>query len=358
MRLTRSNDDPKLLDDLERLARSYGDPEREPVPMSAELAAHEAAEAEAAAAAAAAETADASPLDDPFVRRFVRVSVHVKRYAPIYAGAAVWAFAMLLIQPLGGDKGGTETGNLASASTGTIARRSTTATVPAASVADTEVAAAPVFDDFGGSSLSSSSSSFDSFDASDSSSTSDSFASGSSSSTSSSFDDTSSGTATFDDSEFGAFDDGPMPIAVVASGYASSLGGTPLEQDPGGGGLPVAATGGNDNKRSFVRLTGDETVLRLQEAAEGGVRSDAGGVKACAITADWTPARGQALDAAPAFDVNNCATGIRDANGLWTFDLSSFGPVRDTKGFALTPAAGTASTFQVVFGPMAVQATA
>lgn len=357
MRLTRSNDDPKLLDDLERLARSYGDPEREPVPMSAELTAHEAAEAEAAAAAAA-ETAEASPLDDPFVRKFVRVSVHLKRYAPFYAGAAAWAFAMLLIQPLGSGKGGAETGDLASATTGTIARRATTATVPAASVAESEVAAAPVFDDFGGSSLASSGSSFSSFDdTGTTSSSADSFASGSSSSTSSGFDD-GSGSATFDDSEFSAFDDGPSPLAVVASGYASSVGGTPLEQDPGGGGLPVAATGGNDNKRSFIRLSGDETVLRLQEAAEGGVRSDAGGVKACAITADWTPARGQALSAAPAFDVNNCATGIRDANGLWTFDLSSFGPVGETKGFALTPAAGTASTFQVVFGPMAVPASA
>jgi hypothetical protein len=358
VRLTRSNDDPTLLDDLERLARIHGDPDREPRPLSSELTPAEVqaqADAEAAAAEAAAADGDAAEptvLDDPFVRRFVQVSVHLKRYAPFYAGAAVWAMAMLLIQPLGGDR--KDAADLASSSTPAI-RRTVPApaagtAVDAAAVSTTETAA-PLFDDFGGSGLSStSSSSFSTFD--DSSDLGDS----GSSTFASSDDSSSSGSASFDDSEFSSFDDeeSSEPLAIVASGYASATGGTPLEQDPGAGILPVAATGGNTNKRSYLRLEGDETTLVLKEAAEGQLRSDAGGVKACLLTADWQPARGAALSAGPAYDENNCSTGVRAGDGTWTFDLSSFAPLADAKGFALTPAAGTASTFEVRFVGTAV----
>jgi hypothetical protein len=353
VRLTRSNDDPKLLDDLERLARVHGDPDREPRPLSSELVDAPAPVEDEAAA----EAVEATPLDDPFVRRFVRVSVHLKRYAPFYAGAAVWALAMLLIQPLGGGDDAAN-GDLASASTAAATSGSARASdtgVTASVVAPTEeVAAAPVFDDFGGSALSSSSTSFESSGFSSSSSD---FASGSDSSSSSSSTSDAGSTATFDDSSFSSSDfgsDEPAPLTITASGYASSVGGTPLEQDPGSGILPVAATGGNDNKRSFIKVSGDETTLRLKEAADGNVRSDAGGVKACLITVDWQPARGQALSASPAFDSGNCATGVRDAEGVWTFDLSTFAPLADTKGFALTPAAGTASTFEARFLPAPV----
>jgi hypothetical protein len=357
VRLTRSNDDPKLLDDLERLARVHGDPEREPRPLSSELTEAELqaqADAEAAAAAAAdGEATEPTVLDDPFVRRFVQVSVHVKRYAPFYAGAAVWAMAMLLIQPLGG--GRKDSADLASSSTPVISRSATApaaaTAVDAAAVAPAETAT-PLFDDFGGSGASSTSSSYStyddtsSFDSSDTGS--DTFAS--------TDDGSSSDTSSFDDSEFSSFDDEATsePLTITASGYASATGGTPLEQDPGAGILPVAATGGNTNKRTFLRLAGDETTLILKEAADGQVRSDAGGVKACAITADWQPARGAALSAGPAYDENSCSTGVRAADGTWTFDVSNFAPLADSKGIALTPAAGTASTFEVRFVGTAV----
>jgi hypothetical protein len=350
VRLTRSNDDPQLLDDLERLARVHGDPDREPQPLAAEAPPAGVPEVQAAA-----DAGDPSPLDDPFVRRFVRASVHVKRYLPFYAGAAVWALAMLLIQPLGrgGDR---DAANLASATTGAGVARSSTAgnAVAAAAIAPAGDAAvaAPVYDDFGGSSLTSSSSAFDT--GSSDFSSSGSFASSASESS------TGSDTATFDDSTFSDttsdFGNEPEPLTITASGYASRIGGTPLEQDPGKGILPVAATGGNDNKRSFIRLRGDDTTLRLQEAASGQVRSDSGAIKACVITADWTPTRAQSLESAPAFDATNCSTGVRDATGLWTFDLSNFAPLADAKGFALTPGAGTALTFEVQFSPTPVAA--
>lgn len=353
MRLTRSNDDPNLLDDLERLARRHGDPDRDPQPLTADRV--EAVDVDDADDIAVDEAADPSPLDDPFVRRFVRASVHVKRYAPFYAGAGAWVLAMLLIQPLGSDGPRSEVGNLAGASSG-IARRPAPARAVPAGAVSTEIAAAPSLDAFVGSSLGPTSfSPSDSFDLG-STSSGDSFAASDVAPTSA----PDSASPSFDDSAFPSSSSGaeaePESLAIVASGYASATGGTPLEQDPGGGGLPVAATGGNDNKRSFIRLSGGATTLILQESTTGSIRPDAGGVKACALTSDYVPARGQALSAAPTFDVGNCSTGVRDGSGRWTFDVSNFQPLAESKGLALTPAAGTASTFQVVFGPTALRA--
>src|SRR5688572_10197642 len=89
LKLVRDNDDPQLLSDLERLAG------REPVVVE-----------EAPPADEDVEPAPEAPFDDPFVRVFVRGSVHLKRYLPFYIGAAVWALTMLLIQPLGRDDAG------------------------------------------------------------------------------------------------------------------------------------------------------------------------------------------------------------------------------------------------------------
>jgi hypothetical protein len=257
---------------------------------------------------------------------------------------------MLVIQPLGKDTAGDTEAQFASAGA-TSAVASTGSAAAAAPVAE----AAPVYDDFGGSSLASAGggASFDSTAEFASSNFSD------SSDTSVAGDPTESAPASFDDSSFADFGDADLsgPLMIVASGYASRVGGTPLEQDPGGGGLPIASTGGQDNKRSFIRLTGDETLLRLQETASGQIRSDAGLLKVCLITGPWQPARGQALDAAPKFDSGNCSTGTRDANGMWSFDLSSFGPVADIQGLAITPGAGTAATFEVVLSPTPVPAS-
>ncbi len=137
---------------------------------------------------------------------------------------------------------------------------------------------------------------------------------------------------------------------IVRSGYASATGGTPLEQDPGSGGLPVAATAGNDNKRSYLQLSNRVGALRLRQSADNAIQPDGAVVKLCPLDKpDWKPTRGQALSGSPTFS-SACATGSR-TDGIWTFDLSSFTTDEFNNGFTLTPGPGTGTTFQVVLEP-------
>jgi hypothetical protein len=325
VKLVRDNDDPKLLADLDRLAG------REPIVTE-----------EVADEVDGAPATEPEPFDDPFVRRFVQVSVHLKRYGPFYAGAAVWALTMLLIQPLG--KGAKD--DLASGP-GFAGQAVPVATASADSaVADlgADAIAAPTFETVTGATFSDTAVDFGDLSTSDTE-----FAGGESStfdsgSTSSDFDSTDT-TISFDD----AFADEPKQLTILRSGYASSTGGTPLEQPPANGGLPVAATAGNDNKRSFIALDGEGSQLRLKVAADGNIQPETAVIKMCAITADWKADRGQAMPG-PAFDPA-CSTGSV-LDGVWTFDLSPFSAEQRSKGLALTPGAGTGLTFQVVFEPV------
>ena len=394
LKLVRDNDDPKLLADLERLARRSADPalEAEGEPSAAPAAAATsagsrrarrgilrtnddpklladlerlaggepgAAAAGAATAAAAAEAADedddteAGPLDDPFVRRFVLVSVHLKRYAPFYAGAAVWLFAMLLIQPVGRNGASTEVAG------GPGFAGTATANVATAS-ADTAVAdlnadaiGAPVFETVtGAAAFSEGDSAFGDFTESEFSSGSLDSGSDTTATTSPTFDD--SETITFDDTEFGS-DEEEQGLTIVRSGYASRTGGTPLEQDPPGGALPVAVTAGNDSKRSFLQLSGTGAVLRLKESPDGAVQPEAAVLKACVATSEWKAERGQAFDAGPTFDPA-CSTGAR-FDGVWSFDLSTFPAEELARGLVLTGGPGTAHTFEVRLEPTPLDET-
>ena len=341
VRLLRENDDPKLLADLERLAG------REPDPAVVEAAAAEAAAAEAAAADDAVEP---GPFDDPFVRRFVQISVHLKRYAPFYAGAAVWALAMLLIKPVGGGGGTTEVANgPAFAGTANVAVASASADSAVADL-NADAIGAPVFETVtGAAAFSEADSAFGDFTQSEfaSGGSSSTFDEGSSGSTSPTFD--SSETITFDDSEFSDEEEG---FTIMRSGYASATGGTPAEQSPPGGALPIAATLGNDTKRSFLELSGKGAVLRLKESPDGAVNSEGAVIKACLATSEWKADRGQPLSAGPTFDPA-CATGAR-FEGVWSFDLSTFPAAELEKGLVLTPGPGTGTTFQVNLEPFAL----
>lgn len=321
MRLVRSNDDPKLIADLERLAG-----------------------VEVVSLASTASSRPDVPIDDAFVRRFVQGSIHLRKYAPFYAGAGLWLGAMLLIQPLGSGRAA-----IADVAQPSGVRRA--AAAPVAAIipqAEPDVAGAPVFFSSGASRFSSddvvASSEFSDFEEPEPAPT---FAVEPSPSFAEPTNDFSSDTPT---------PAPPKPLAIGLTGYTSATGGTPLEQDPGDGGLPVGAAGGSDSKRSFITLTGDETVLRLKEAASGNANASGGSIKACPIsTAGWTPARGKALASSPAYS-SECVTGTRATTGVWTFDLTGFAPLSIGNGFALVPGAGTALTFQVVFAPVAVAA--
>jgi hypothetical protein len=135
----------------------------------------------------------------------------------------------------------------------------------------------------------------------------------------------------------------------VKSGYASATGGTPAEQDPVGGGLPVAVTLGNDNKRSFLALSGSATELRLRESPEGALQPEAAVIKLCPITSEWEAERGQSINDSPTFE-SACSTGMR-TDGIWAFDLSGFSADQLAAGVTLTPGPGTAHTFEVVLEP-------
>lgn len=325
MRFVRDNDDPKLLSDLERLAGR--EPEMVPV---------EAVDDDV-------EAAEPTPLDDPFVRGFVRASVHLKRYAPFYAGAAAWASTMLLIQPQGGDDRASAPAAFAGTVSGTSSAAQVAAVAPTSDL-NADAIGAPTFEVITGATFAPSSSfgSTSEFASDDSSSTS--FDESSSTTGSSAADDA----PTFDfGDDFGSdVEDG---VAIVKSGYASATGGTPAEQDPAGGGLPVAVTLGNDTKRSFLALSGSATELRLRESPEGALQPEAAVIKLCPITSDWEAERGQSINDSPTFE-SACSTGMR-TDGIWTFDLSGFSADQLAAGLTLTPGPGTAHTFEVVLEP-------
>lgn len=340
MRFVRNNDDSALLEDLERLAGRGSAIEVAP------------AGAEPGDPVAADDPVDdaADPLDDPFVLGFVRASVHLKRYAPFYLGAAAWAATMLLIQPLGAGDGRPDgpgfAGTTARAVPAAVSSSTGADAIAAPSflpVAGASFAPTPTFDGFGGSEFGGGAA-FDDDVA---------FPAADEGSGDFSGSPESSGDTTFD---FGdnTTADRPSPLAITRSGYASATGGTPAEQDPPGGGLPIAAALGNDTKRSFVELSGDATMLRLRQARSGAVQPESAVIKACPlVSADWKAQRGQPLNGSPTFE-SACSTGTI-TDGVWTFDLGLFAPQDLAKGLALTPGAGTALTFEVVLEPVALE---
>jgi hypothetical protein len=144
-----------------------------------------------------------------------------------------------------------------------------------------------------------------------------------------------------------------MPLTIVESGYSSAAGGTPLEQDPGNGALPIKSAVGQHVKRSFMRLAGTAQILHLDlDTSYPNSGGDTAAIDACAISQAWTAARGEALTKGPSFDATGCVSGQRQSDGSWIFDLSRLdgGPTRPD-GIALVPTAGTTSTFDLAFSP-------
>lgn len=146
-----------------------------------------------------------------------------------------------------------------------------------------------------------------------------------------------------------------QPLRIVAKAWASRTAGTPLAADgvpPGS--LPVGTRANQDDKLSFVRLSGDETTLRLSEVTTGARATVQGPVKvmACQITASgWKEGEAIAFAAAPADDVTKCVEGVRSPEGVWLFDLAGFATRTDDRGFSLRPGKGAGIDFQVAFKP-------
>jgi hypothetical protein len=147
----------------------------------------------------------------------------------------------------------------------------------------------------------------------------------------------------------------PVFLRIQQSGYASTFGGTPLEQAPPGDGLPVEALAGSATKVSFVRLTGGGRTLRMRMLTDEGANLNDGvaEVQACHVTAsNWAATRGMASGSAPAYDSGDCVQAARDNSGVWTFSFVLDNPL-DRNGWALVPITTRNGTFRITLSPNA-----
>jgi hypothetical protein len=143
------------------------------------------------------------------------------------------------------------------------------------------------------------------------------------------------------------------PLTIAASAWASQTAGTPVA-DAGvpADSLPVGTRLGRADKLSFIRLSGDEFSLTLFPVDdESGHRSpEEAVIQACQITeAGWEEADAMSFDDAPPYDAENCAAGIRNDDGSWTFNLLVYPQRDDDRGFALVPGPDAPLDFQVAF---------
>ena len=154
-------------------------------------------------------------------------------------------------------------------------------------------------------------------------------------------------------------DDGPSttpgsslrPLTIVAAGWASAGGGTPLgSTGVPASALPVAKRIGQVDKYSFVRLEGEQKVLSVKVNPEGG-RTTTGdvGVSICQITeGGWAEGENVPSDAAPAYDAATCVAGDPGDGTAWLFNLVTFSSPADPRGFALVPT-GESIDYQINF---------
>jgi hypothetical protein len=164
------------------------------------------------------------------------------------------------------------------------------------------------------------------------------------------FSDDSSDSGFDNTGELGPSTTAPAPLRIVAKAWATQAAGTPLATaGVPSGSLPVGKRLGQDDKRSFVRLAGEDDVLVLAEDSAGSrTTTGALGVQACQITdVAWRDGEAMTFDQAPKYDARSCVAGTRADNGIWTFDLSGIPSRADQRGFALVPGAGSSVDFQV-----------
>jgi hypothetical protein len=340
VRLRRQNtDDPRVEHDLDVLADAYASGARHsPVPAGDApprkgwrrdnasdprvladlelLAAHDAGTLPPTAA-----PGDGDPMADPFVRRFLAGAQHVRGHAKYYGALAAWLLLMFAVVPVVTHDGHAVVADGDGLTTAAAAVEATTTSTTA--VGAVTPAPAPSIPEV--------SSPMPTFTA----------AAVPPPATSSSA--TAPVTATTASTAVAA----PAYLTIARSGYASASGGTPLEQEPADGALPVQAAGGQATKRSFVGLRGSGTVLHL--AVVDGATGD-GSVAACPLsTSDWSTDRGQSMPG-PAFS-STCAVGRKLGDGTWVFDHGQCGDPAAGAGFALTPMAGT---FSLAFSPAAL----
>ncbi|MBW3615986.1 MAG: hypothetical protein KY439_11880 [Actinobacteria bacterium] len=128
-------------------------------------------------------------------------------------------------------------------------------------------------------------------------------------------------------------------------------------------GLAVAASNGEPEKAAAVGIRLDvdpkafrRLILNLKESAANGstVGVQVAAIKACAIQADWAPAKDAPWPPPPAA-TDGCVNGTRSADGVWSFDISPIA-VRwlegglAQNGVLLVENASSPASFQVSWG--------
>jgi hypothetical protein len=165
--------------------------------------------------------------------------------------------------------------------------------------------------------------------------------------------DTPSDTSTFDTTPV-TYAPSPTALSISQSGYASSLSGTPADQEPPANGLPAESLAGQVTKYSFIRLVGSGASLKLKPLADDGAYLNAAEarVQMCHITTSgWKAARDVAASDAPKYN-DDCIEGHL-ANSVWSFSFSSIHNPVDPNGWAIVPITDDGATFRVTFAPTA-----
>jgi hypothetical protein len=146
----------------------------------------------------------------------------------------------------------------------------------------------------------------------------------------------------------------PTALRITQSGYASTLAGTPADQQPPKNGLPAETIAGRVTKYSYIRLAGSGASLKLTALTDDGAslnEADAR-VQLCHITKPgWKAARDAAPADAPQYN-EQCLEGHGD-KGVWTFTFSAVNDPVDPNGWAIVPITADNATFRVTFAPSA-----
>lgn len=169
---------------------------------------------------------------------------------------------------------------------------------------------------------------------------------GSSSSGSSTTPTTISDSTTFDSSPTSA----PKPVEITTSLWASRSAGTPLaSHGVPEKALPVGKALGQEDKVTFLRLSGSPERIELKEHADGQRSSATAAIQVCLVkTPGWKSGEAVAFADAPERDCSVSVLGVRAESRSWSFDLRPF-EGRSGDGFSFAPAPGSPVDFQVAF---------
>lgn len=140
------------------------------------------------------------------------------------------------------------------------------------------------------------------------------------------------------------------PLEVVETGWSGSASELPIAGfDVPDGSLPVSSAFGEPDRHTYLRLTGDQTVLTLELVNHpiGSRFPEDAAVWLCPITEGWEGERAMAPDDAPDYRCRRRVEG-EAGDDSWTFDLARFDDPARRNGWVLV-APPESPDFQILF---------